>query len=104
MKPHPRIGMTDILVMPARNTPSVLNMGILDATNAAVVITLIIALSHGGNPMCAVGDKFRLFKKGNLCKVTAIKNGTVKFESDSGITGSFPLAKADMHFRTKKEK
>lgn len=55
--------------------------------------------------MCNVGDKFRLFKKGNLCTVTAIQNGKVKFESDSGITGSFPLAKADMHFKTsKKEK
>jgi len=54
--------------------------------------------------MCNVGDKFRLFKKGNLCTVTAIQNGKVKFESDSGITGSFPLAKADMHFKSKKEK
>lgn len=45
----------------------------------------------------AVGSKFKLFKKGNTCKVTAIENGKVKFESDSGMTGSFPIAKLDMH-------
>ena len=44
-----------------------------------------------------VGSQFKLFKKGNTCKVTAIEHGKVKFESDSGMTGSFPIAKLDMH-------
>ena len=45
----------------------------------------------------SVGSTFKLFKKGSLCKVTAIENGKVKFESNAGITGSFPLAKLSMH-------
>lgn len=44
-----------------------------------------------------VGSEFKLFKKGSVCKVTAIENGKVKFESNAGITGSFPIAKLNMH-------
>lgn len=44
-----------------------------------------------------VGSTFKLFKKGNTCKVVAVENGKVKFESDSGMTGSFPIAKLGMH-------
>lgn len=46
-----------------------------------------------------VGDKFKLFKKGSRCKVTAVKNGTIRFDISGQVpmTGSFPIALLHEH-------
>ena len=50
-----------------------------------------------------VGDKFRMFKKGRVCKIVAIENGKVKFETvqTNPIQGSFPVSQASAHIKGK---
>lgn len=44
-----------------------------------------------------VGDSFKLFGKGVTCKVTATTSNKIRFETASGMTGSFPSERIAEH-------
>lgn len=49
-----------------------------------------------------VGQRFKLFGKGSLCQVTAIKGGKVRYQMvGSLITGSFPVERMHEHSKRK---
>lgn len=59
--------------------------------------TRMIANPSDNEGQMKVGDTFKLFGKGVTCKVTKTTSNKIRFETASGMIGSFPMDRIAEH-------